>query len=424
MSRKGIMALEELEERVDPETAVEAPAAEVEEAPEADLSFTEAPEAEAAEAADAAEEVEATTDAVEEGADTAETIEAVADKMEATLPEGGMDEGSAAALEVAVEHLLESAGFRKRKAFPALEAFGKVESRAEATRIALEDIREKAGKIWAQIVEAIKKAIAAVKSFFEHAFNAGQRYEARAEAIAKKASTMKTHATPADAKVKQSGHLAVAGKNVGGAEFVAAVKKHAGQAVLNEDRTAALKEAVAKMEEVAGSEGEAGVAGAVKGFMATVAHGDVHLEFGGATVKTAVSEDGSAKVHVEANHSAGGEVEALSVEQVGEVASAVAAHLKGYNERMGKAAKEADAAAHALIAKIEAAAKAAAGEDGKANVKAVAKMVKGAMSVTTGASVAIGKYDLTVCGAALDYAAGSLKQAQAETSQSEVPAAA
>jgi hypothetical protein len=366
-----------------------------------------------AEATDAAAEVEGASDEIEEAAETAETLAPMAERVEETIPEGGMGEAEAGAVEVAVEHLCSRVGFSmKKRIFPAMEGFAKPASRVQATKIALESIKEKAAKIWEQIVAAIKRAIEYVKTFFAHLMNAAAKYAARAEAIAKKASSMKTHAVPADAKVKQAAELTEGGKHVEGAAFVDAVKKHCSQEVLNKDRVAMLAGVAAEISKLAETDA-AGAAAAVKGFTGQFKAGEEMLVLGNASVKTEISEDGSAKVmvgasSVKAASEGAGEVSPATPEEVMAAATAIAEHLKGVAERAGKATKEAEAAANAVISKV----KGAQTKENAEGAKAAVKMINGAIALTTTAQSAIAKYDVKVCAAALGYCASSLGKAK------------
>lgn len=207
--RAAVLSLEEVEQEIEAAAAAAAPAAtdEVVDAPEGEAAVavvdgeavaTDAtPEGEAA--ADAAvdaepevlevedvadmeeldgesEEIEAGADETEEtvedatsATDDAENLEAVANQLEGTLEDGGALPQTIAVAEVAVESYIKNLTGRKptKRVLLSLESFGGINQRQQATRLAIENIREWAGKAWAAIVQMFKKAMGFLKGLVD-----------------------------------------------------------------------------------------------------------------------------------------------------------------------------------------------------------------------------------------------------------------
>ena len=161
---------------------------------------------------DVAEIVETLDDQVEDAIGSADELQVIADKLEASLPEGGVDEATADMAEVAVESLyrrlgvtLPSKGGKPGTPMVSLEAFKGRQSRQEATRVAMEGIKETIKNVWAKIIEAVQRAYAFVKDFIVKAFSGVAKLEKRA--AAKVAEYAKIEGTPSADKI-ESGKLA------------------------------------------------------------------------------------------------------------------------------------------------------------------------------------------------------------------------
>jgi hypothetical protein len=107
------------------------------------------------------QEVEDTRDAMEELEEEGERLEGLIDNVEATAPEGGepeltKNEANFVAAEAA--DIYRRLGV-KRSRMPAIESFASPSSRRLATKIALEDWKEKAKEIGKAIMEYIKQLI-------------------------------------------------------------------------------------------------------------------------------------------------------------------------------------------------------------------------------------------------------------------------
>lgn len=134
----------------------------------------------AAEVDMAESDVDAADETIADAESDLSTLDGIADKLEATEENGGIDAGSAAIVEVAVERLYQKLGVTRAKAMPALESFGADSSRLKATRIAVEDIRENAKKVWEAILRMIAKAREFLSAFFKKVFTATGRVKERA----------------------------------------------------------------------------------------------------------------------------------------------------------------------------------------------------------------------------------------------------
>lgn len=113
--------------------------------------------------------VEETTVDIEGATGDTENLEAVADELEATLPEGGALPQTIAVAEVAVESYIKNLTGKKpsKRVLLSLESYGGINSRAHATKLAVENIREMAGKAWAAIVDLFKKSIDFIRSLVD-----------------------------------------------------------------------------------------------------------------------------------------------------------------------------------------------------------------------------------------------------------------
>jgi hypothetical protein len=433
--RKGIMQIsleddQTIEDRVDPTEAEDE--VRVDEATE----FLDAPEPEVAEAEAAAGEVERSEAEIDEAADTAETLDDMADRVEETIPEGGLGEKEAEALEVAVEHMLARVGFsaKKRKVFPAMEGFADPATRAQKTKIAVEDMREKAKALIKAIIEAIKKAIEHVKAFFDFSGKAAAKTAARAEEM-EKAAKAATGAQKRDA-IKGEALLVSGGKMLAGNELVSAYKAHTEMPALKNDRIGRLKEVVDNIKKAVESDSvsetaekffgvsqdgkivtnpDFTVADNQKVFESPLGISDRSLftvvqipgnEAGGALKflaqlggsKAMVGKSTGAKVPESTD------VEPLDAAQAGELAALVNAHMKTYADLTHKV-NEAQSAANTAANELSS----LAGEGGEEKVKAAGAALRGATNVLLNGSTALRKVDIQIATAAITHIAKSLR---------------
>lgn len=133
--------------------------------------------------------------AIDSAEDAKQTVEVAADGMEATLDNGGMDENGVKVLQQSLEHMLSRLGYQSATMRYAHESFSAKKDNIAATKLAVEDLRETAKKIWEKIKAAFRKLIEWIKNLFNSK-------EKKFEAISKKAGAM---ATAAKAEAKNGG---------------------------------------------------------------------------------------------------------------------------------------------------------------------------------------------------------------------------
>ena len=173
------------------------------------LDNAESAETEMLEVADAEVEGEEREEQVEEAGEVVEALESIAQVLKVSAANGGLDKHAAAILGIATEHLYTRVGMKATKSAPSLESFGGTSTRIGATQLAMEDIAEKAKKIWASIIAAFEKAIQWAKDFFTRVFQSWEKLEKRANDLSSKSENAK-----GGHKVENSGivkSLAVAG---------------------------------------------------------------------------------------------------------------------------------------------------------------------------------------------------------------------
>lgn len=411
--RKGIMALEELNN--EPEVAAEV------------TDFVEAPENDLADAAADEAQIDSTTADIDEAAATAETLEAVHGEMERSLEEGGMSEPEARALEVAVEHLMTRVGFSKtRKTFPAMESFGNKANRVEATKLAMENISERAKKLWETIVAALRKVWEHVKSFFKGLFNASVGLKKRAEALEKQAKATKGGHGPEGKMISTSSFkiLTVDGKILEGTDVVADYKGHLEEPIFKANRVAIvdkLKTALSKItsdttpEEAARIDEEAAEVIRKEANLPDT----LNLAFGGAIFKAENGENGfKAAIVIPEKTEVQEKVEALPSSEVAKLASLVAARMDLY--------KDGEKTISNAIDKLGTLIKVMTTKTGEgAEVAKVAAMrIRQANTACVQATSILRGYDMRVATAVLNYAGASLKGLKQEEPKKEDKAAA
>jgi len=138
--------------------------------------------------------------AVEEASDVAEALEAMSDVLADAACNGGLNAYGAQITDIALNHMYKRVGIQK-KSVPAMEDFTAMSSRVRATRIALESVTVELKRIWDAIVEAIKKSIEWLKSFFKKMFDAAGHMHDRAVKLSTQANTV-TGSAPAGAKLE------------------------------------------------------------------------------------------------------------------------------------------------------------------------------------------------------------------------------
>jgi len=131
---------------------------------------------------------------IEDAFEAVDKVEELKDIAEETMQEGGMDEATAKAVEVAHESIMAAIGMSHRHSgrtdSPVLstESYRSAQSRSAATKLTIEKLSESAGKI----IENIKRAL-------KHAWNMVQNFFA---GIMRNRALMEKHLNSLDAKVK------------------------------------------------------------------------------------------------------------------------------------------------------------------------------------------------------------------------------
>lgn len=143
------------------------------------------------EASDMESEVDDQMDDIDMVADSSDELSKLADVMEKTTENGGMDEQTAEVIEVAVEGIYSRMGVKRFAKMPALESFGEKTSRLQATRIAVEGVKEFVANAWKKIIEAISSASEFIMDFLKKIFVVNERMVARAQAYKGKLPTIK-----------------------------------------------------------------------------------------------------------------------------------------------------------------------------------------------------------------------------------------
>jgi hypothetical protein len=158
----------------------------------------------------------------DEAVDTAEALESIRDDLKAALEHGGLEQGGAAILRTSLNHMYKRVSINTKRVTPALESFGSISRREDATKIALEEVKETLQKVWATIVAAVKKAIEWIKSFWKKLWDNTEPMMKRAEEL--KAAAGKVDGEASEKTFKNAGMakaLHIAGKVPEGAEGAA-----------------------------------------------------------------------------------------------------------------------------------------------------------------------------------------------------------
>lgn len=188
------MALEEEGEVVNPEEGVGEVAPE-EGSPEAALVETDIPaetlETELLEAKDAEDTVVTDDEYAEDVGEALEDLGKIEDQLEESLQNGGIAPETAEMMEVAVECICARIGMTRARLFknlPAMEAYDGPAGKLKATKIALEDIKDKAKKMWDTIIAWLKKAYAQVLQWFTTLFDGAAKTVKRSKKIGEAAA--------------------------------------------------------------------------------------------------------------------------------------------------------------------------------------------------------------------------------------------
>lgn len=161
---------------------------------------------------EAADEAEEAAEIAEELDEVAEGLESIFDHMEATMEDGGLEPGAAAALNLAVEAHTRRLGVTQ-PLMASMESFGGQSDRASATTISMEAVGDTIKKVWLAIKSAIQRAIKAITDFFAKIFGGVDKIIKRADDLASMSKELGKKKA-ASGKVKASGlsRLHVGGK--------------------------------------------------------------------------------------------------------------------------------------------------------------------------------------------------------------------
>ena len=174
-----------------------------------EVEMVPAPEAEApaamAEVTEAGQEVEEITDAIGEASDDIDELETVgeivADSIEPEVDGGaegpGMEPVAAALAAEAVKRLRKKWGLSTPSSIgaPALESFGRVSSRKQATRLALLGITDTIKKVWEKIKAFFKGLWEKIRNAVVSIFQSNLKTQKRAQTLLKELRTNSTNFT-------------------------------------------------------------------------------------------------------------------------------------------------------------------------------------------------------------------------------------
>lgn len=419
---KGIFSLEENQELLEtPEVTSDV------------TDFVESPEVAMVEVDEAIDGIETVVEDMEEAETTADVLEVIADKVEETIPEGGLSEPVAAAIDVAVEHLKQRLGMPARHTSFAIEGFADKATRSQSTSLAVEDWKADIKKIWDAIVGAFASAIKWVKEFFTKLFDLAERAKARAEKLEEQAKAKAGKEAPADAKISTSSFgklLSINGKVPEGSELPHALAASTKAAVSAQALVEKLTDVLAKVTVESLKTPDADVKyDFPMGDKVTAPDGytspegtelsGTKLVFGGAVayLQTAVYEAGKkpAKVKAWVGKEAGykdpedGEVSPLSVADIASVANICKTHMASY-AKAKDVLKAIDKVEKEVLGNIRNAAKTTDEAESKAAIKATRAVASSLVSVVSQGLSSIRSYDVKVANAAMNYAGASLKK--------------
>lgn len=194
---------------------------------------------------------------------TTEVLEKLDVATEHLLPtiiqNGGLDRNGAAVLSWALEALYERVGLPATSNGLAVESFGSIMSKIEATTLSMEEVESKASEIWTKLVELWEKACEHINKLWNQFFDTATKLQARAEKVAGTAGTVKGNAknkaitSPLGAQLSLAGKVDVKAAVVklieyakGMNESMATTATEAGEMLkgLNEGKVDALKYAI------------------------------------------------------------------------------------------------------------------------------------------------------------------------------------
>ena len=432
MRKKGILAMEDDEIRGDG-IVVDEPVA------ESDLTGT-TDEAEAvAEVEEVGDTVVAESEEADEAVAVIDDIDEVRENVEAAVEtEGGVSEGEARGLDLAVEGMLNKLGvhgprarvfYGTKERKPGLEEFKTPEARLQFNKLALEAIGETVKKAWAALLTKLEGIYDAVVAFIKALLNGTKQLEIRANLLKKQAIAKKGGTTAESVSTKKFGsYLADGSKVVTGAQLVSAINGLGKDAAINFDYGSAATKANAAIVGLLDAQGKPDAAELIKkstSDFSDVMNADAASLLGGAKehdlplgnaklVTSGGGEDGS--LPTVTLKSAGGTVEetapGLSSEEAVAVVDAVLANLKkfaAYESQSGKIS----ASLKQLTSRVKTAMSKQSKEeaDSVAAARAAVREIAAAKGLYVHTQTLVRSYDLKTSKAALDYVAASLSGA-------------
>lgn len=150
---------------------------------------------------------------VEEAVEVSEALGEYQEALESIAKQGGLDRNGAMILHIGLEQLRARVGVTGGKVtMPSMESFGGASQRVRATQLAMESIAETAGKVWAAILAAIKRAGEWLKNFWKTLTDSNHRLKARAEKVKAAAAAAKGEAAGELENAGLAGKLHINGK--------------------------------------------------------------------------------------------------------------------------------------------------------------------------------------------------------------------
>jgi division protein CdvB (Snf7/Vps24/ESCRT-III family) len=143
--------------------------------------------------------------AIEEGEETAAVVEEAAAPLQEAVDSGeGIPAPAAEAIRICLKYLSGRTQVPMHMTAVGVESFKVKQTRLNATKIAMEGMKEWAKKIWDAIVAAFDSAIEWVKGFFSKLFDAAVRMKKEAEALKQKSESLAGKTPKAGAKLEKS----------------------------------------------------------------------------------------------------------------------------------------------------------------------------------------------------------------------------
>lgn len=443
--RKGIFAFEENSDLLPP----------VEEtSPEVDVAeFIDSPESAMVETEEVSAELDATLEDIDEAVATVEILEEIAEHVDETVPEGGLSEPAAAAIDVAVEHLKSRLGIPARRTSFAAEGFADKATRAQSTKLAIEGWKETIDGIWTAIKNAFNAVVTWFQKWWKVITDTAARLENRAEGLAKKAKDLAGKEAPSDAKVDVGGYatkLQIDGKFPAAAALVKALKDDASSFTSADSEVSAFAVASEKAVQAGLSSSDVDVtevatainklgSKAAKGpdnytapegylfYETALTVGDVSMFYMVPSTETTKTQAVKAFYRAKAfvakragvKEAAETEASVAEVSECSDLISAASGILAAFKTAKGAA----EASTRFSKAAIDFASKgAAASKDESAvkSAKAISVVLKASIGVINGYLQGAKKHSLTSADATLKYAAASLSKVDVKTQYAQL----